>query len=92
MGGSWEGMNLEVVEQQARQLQQLSEQITQLISKIDGEISRLAENWRGDDSKKFESEWQGQHKQALTQSAQILETMGQAAQQQAQQQQQTSAG
>lgn len=91
-GGGWEGMNVDVVEQQARQLQQLAEQTKQLIQKIDGEVRRLAENWRGDDSKKFESEWEGQHKQSLTRSSQILEEMGQTATQQAQQQKQTSAG
>jgi WXG100 family type VII secretion target len=91
-GGGWEGMNVDVVEQQSRQLQQLAEQTKQLINKIDGEVRRLAENWHGDDSKKYEQEWEGQHKQSLTQSAQILEQMGQTAQHQAQQQKQTSAG
>ena len=91
-GGGWEGMNVDVVENQARQLQHLAEQTKQLISKIDGEIARLAENWHGDDSKRFHTEWEGQHKQALTQSAQILDDMGQSATQQANQQRQTSAG
>ena len=91
-GGGWEGMNVDVVENQARQLQHLAEQTKSLITKVDGEIARLAENWHGDDAKKFQTEWEGQHKASLTQSAQILDQMGQSAQQQASQQRQTSAG
>lgn len=89
-GGGWEGMNPDVVEPQARQLQDLGHQTKSLITKIDGEIARLGENWHGDDAKKFVADWQGQHKTSLSQSAEMLDQMGQTALHNASQQRSTS--
>ena len=55
-GSSWEGMNPEVVEAQARLLGGLSEEILTLVNKIEGEVTQLADAWHGDDSRKFVSD------------------------------------
>ena len=49
-GSSWEGMNPEVVQVQARILHGLSEEITALMSKIEAEVAQLADAWHGADA------------------------------------------
>ena len=56
------GMNPDVVEAQARILYALSEEITALMNKIEGEVTQLADAWHGDDSRKFAADWAGTHK------------------------------
>lgn len=89
-GGAWEGMNPEVVEQQARVLHGLSEEITTLMHKIDSQVTQLATSWHGDDSKKFATEWNGTHKPVFTTSAHLLQNMSTTSQHNAQQQRNTS--
>lgn len=89
-GGAWEGMNPEIVEAQARILHQLSEEITTLMHKIDGEVTQLATAWHGDDSKKFATEWNGTHKPVFMTSAHLLQNMSQTSQHNAAQQRTTS--
>jgi hypothetical protein len=55
-GSSWEGMNPDVVEAQARILRGLSEEVAALMNKIEGETSQLADAWHGDDSNKFDAD------------------------------------
>ena len=74
-GSSWEGMNPDVVEAQARILGGLSEEITSLMNKIEGETSQLAEAWHGDDSRKFAAEWAGTHKPVFAMAATLLRNM-----------------
>ena len=74
-GSSWEGMNPDVVEAQARLLGGLSEEIRTLVTKIEGEVTQLADAWHGDDSRKFASEWAGTHKPVLTTTATLLQEM-----------------
>ena len=74
-GGSWEGMNPDVVEAQARLLGGLSQEILTLVNKIEGEVTQLADAWHGDDSRKFASEWAGTHKPVLTTAATLLQGM-----------------
>ena len=74
-GSSWEGMNPDVVEAQARILRGLSEEVTSLMNTIEGEISQLADAWHGDDSNKFAAEWAGTHKPVFTMAAALLQTM-----------------
>ena len=89
-GGSWEGMNPDVVESQARILSGLSGEITTLMHKIEGEVHALAAAWHGDDSRKFTAEWAGTHKPVFTTAATLLADMGESSQRSAAQQRTTS--
>ena len=89
-GSSWQGMNPEVVEVQARILHGLSEEITTLMSKIEGEVTQLADAWHGDDSRKFSAEWAGTHKPVFTTAATLLLNMSDTGQRSAAQQRATS--
>lgn len=89
-GSSWEGMNPDVVEAQARILQGLSQEITALMNKIEGETAQLADAWHGDDSNKFAAEWAGRHKPVFTMAATLLQGMSDISQRSAGQQRATS--
>lgn len=89
-GSSWEGMNPDVVEAQARILRGLSEEIITLMNKIEGEASQLADAWHGDDARKFAAEWSGTHKPVFTTAAALLQSMSDASQSNASQQRATS--
>ena len=68
-GSSWEGMNPDVVEAQARILHGLSEEITALMNKIEVEVTQLADAWHGADAKLFAADWAGTHKLVFTTAA-----------------------
>jgi WXG100 family type VII secretion target len=88
--GSWEGMNPDIVESQARVLHGLAGEITTLMQKIEGEVTALADVWHGDDSRKFAAEWAGTHKPVFTNAATLLSDMGNISQRSAAQQRITS--
>lgn len=90
-GGSWEGMNPDVVESQARILSGLSAEIAALMNKIEGEVVALADAWHGDDSRKFAAEWSGTHKPVFTTAAALLAELSETSQRSAGQQRATSA-
>lgn len=89
-GGSWEGMNPDVVESQARILIGLSEEITVLMNKIEGEVTGLADAWHGEDSRKFAAEWAGTHKPVFAMASTLLAEMSDTSQRSAGQQRTTS--
>jgi len=89
-GGSWEGMNPDVVESQARILNGLSGEMITLMNKIEGEVTALADAWHGDDSRKFAAEWAGTHKPVFTTAATLLSDMSDISQRSAVQQRTTS--
>ena len=90
-GSSWEGMNPEVVQVQARILHGLSEEITALMSKIEAEVAQLADAWHGADANMFAADWAGTHKPVFSTAATLLATMGDTSLRNATQQQATSA-
>jgi WXG100 family type VII secretion target len=89
-GSSWEGMNPDVVEAQARILGGLSEEVIALMNKVEGEVTQLADAWHGDDSRKFAADWAGTHKPVLTSAASLLANMSETSQRNAGQQRATS--
>ena len=91
VGSSWEGMNPDVVEAQARILQGLSEEITALMNKIEVEVAQLADAWHGADAKLFTADWAGTHKPVFATAATLLANMGDTSLRNAAQQQATSA-
>ena len=89
-GGSFKGMNPEVVNTQANHLENLAGDIQKLIHKLETETQRLQDAWRGPDSKRFQSQWEGEHKAALKHAKQLIEEMAQTAKAEAKQQIATS--
>ena len=89
-GSSWEGMNPDVVEAQARILGGLSEEVMALMNKVEGEVTQLADAWHGDDSRKFAAEWAGTHRPVLTTAASLLANMSDTSARNASQQRATS--
>ncbi|HEY5178957.1 MAG TPA: WXG100 family type VII secretion target [Dermatophilaceae bacterium] len=89
-GSSWEGMNPDVVEAQARILRGLSEEVAALMNKIEGETSQLADAWHGDNSNKFAAEWAGTHKPVFSMAATLLANMSDISHRSAGQQRATS--
>jgi WXG100 family type VII secretion target len=89
-GSSWEGMNPDVVEAQARILGGLSEEVIALMNKVEGEVTQLADAWHGADSRKFAADWAGTHKPVLTTAASLLANMSETSQRNAGQQRATS--
>jgi len=89
-GSSWEGMNPDVVEAQARILHGLSEEISALMNKIEAEVTQLADAWHGADANRFAADWAGTHKPVFTTPATLLATMGDTSLRNAAQQQATS--
>ncbi len=75
-GSSWEGMNPDVVEAQARILRGLSEDITALMNKIEVEVTQLADAWHGADATQFAADWAGTHKPVFATAATLLANMG----------------
>ncbi len=73
---SWEGMNPDVVEAQARILHALSEEITALMNKVEAEVAQLADAWHGADAKAFAADWAGTHRPVFATAATLLSTMG----------------
>ena len=90
-GSSWEGMNPEVVQVQARILHGLSEEINALMGKIEAEVAQLADAWHGADANLFAADWAGTHKPVFATAATLLATMGDTSLRNATQQQATSA-
>ena len=90
-GSSWEGMNPDVVEAQARILLGLSEEITTLMNKIEVEVTQLADAWHGADAKLFIADWAGTHKPVFATAATLVANMGDTSLRNAAQQQATSA-
>jgi WXG100 family type VII secretion target len=89
-GGSFKGMNPEVVKTQANHLENLAGEIQKLIHKLETETQRLQEAWRGPDSKRFQSQWEGEHKASLKHAKKLIEEMAQTAKAEAKQQVATS--
>jgi len=79
-------MNPDVVEAQARILNGLSEEVTTLMNKIEGEVTQLADAWHGEDSRKFAAEWAGTHRPVFTTAATLLANMSDTSQRNAGQQ------
>lgn len=80
-----------------QQVRQLSSQLNQKASDIDGILSSLTgvlnnTQWEGPDAVQFRNDWTGQHTSALRQVAQALRDAAGKAQQNAAQQEQTSNG
>ena len=82
------GMDIEAVKQLSTQMRQKADEISQIKNQLTTALNGA--QWVGPDRERFKSDWDGQCVQALTQVSQTLEQAGQAANQNAQQQEQAS--
>lgn len=73
------GMNVDVVEAEAKKIQTQSGQLEQLIKAVDAIMNNLDSNWNGADSNKFLADWRGSHKTALRRCVNDLQTISQTA-------------
>jgi WXG100 family type VII secretion target len=89
-GGSFKGMTPEVVQTQANHLENLAGEIQKLIHKLETETQRLQDAWRGPDAKRFQSQWEGEHKASLQHAKKLIEEMAQTAKAEVKQQISTS--
>lgn len=82
------GMDIEQVKQLSTQMNQKAEEIEQIKQQLTSALNGA--QWVGPDQQRFKSEWDGQCVSALTKVAETLRQAGQAAQQNASQQEQAS--
>jgi WXG100 family type VII secretion target len=85
------GMDIEAVRQVAQQLQAQADEIENVITAIDQQIQTAGDNWNGTDADNFQAEWTGTNKPNLAQVATAVRELGQKADQQASEQESTSA-
>lgn len=84
------GMNVDVVEQIARDLKAQAAQIAQIISKVNSLVVQSQNEWKGKDATDFAGWWNNQHRPALTDLQHKLEGLGQSAQNNASEQRNVS--
>jgi WXG100 family type VII secretion target len=87
------GMDVEQIRGVASQLQAQSEQINSVISTIESLISSsIGSSWVGTDATQFQDWWNSQHRPALQSAQEAIAGLGQSALNNADQQEQVSAG
>jgi uncharacterized protein YukE len=72
-------MDVEAVENAARQLKSQAANIGSLSSQIDRVVTSLSSIWDGQDAQQFVNEWWPQHKKALAAAQQQIDGLGQSA-------------
>jgi uncharacterized protein YukE len=82
------GMDIEAVKGLSNQMKQKADEIRQIQGQLTSALNGA--QWVGPDRERFKSEWDGQCVQALRKVSETLEQAGEAANQNAQQQQQAS--
>ncbi len=82
------GMDIQAVRQLATQMRQKADEIEQIKNQLTSALNGA--QWVGPDQQKFKSEWDGSCTQSLTRVAEVLRQAGQAAEQNAPQQEQAS--
>lgn len=86
------GMDVDAVEQTARDLKRTGESVATLVANIDRTVKSLASVWDGPDARKFVGEWWPQHKAALLAAGENVSGLGQSALNNASEQRDVSGG
>ena len=73
------GMNVEQVQNLARQLQCKGDEIDSLANSINSLIDQLQANWKGHDAVEFKGWWDSQHRPALQKLSDAIKGLGQSA-------------
>jgi WXG100 family type VII secretion target len=84
------GMNVANVEQIGSDLKMQSAEIGKIVSKVNSIMTRVAEDWKGNDAVQFSGEWNDKHRTALTNLQTQLNDLGQKASTNAKEQAATS--
>lgn len=84
------GMDVDVVEGAGRELKSRASEIGNLLAQIDRTVTGLAQSWDGADAQTFVNTTWPQHKRVLQQVQQEVDTLGQTALTNAQQQRDVS--
>lgn len=83
------GMVIEEVKQTGNELKQISSEIQGLMSRLDGRVNSTS--WEGPDAQRFKNDWWPQHRTTLQRIVSDLDGLGQAALNNATEQEQASA-
>lgn len=89
---TFEGMNVEAVRRIGRDLQARSGDLDSIRVAVDKLIAAAQRNWSGQDLKEFEGWWRDQHRRKLVQLGEALDGLGQAALNNAEEQERASKG
>jgi WXG100 family type VII secretion target len=84
------GMDVEQVEQAAKQLQQQAAKIGEAVNQLNSVVSGLTAIWQGPDATRFVNDWWPKHKQALVAAQHEIEGLAQSARNNASEQRTTS--
>lgn len=90
MAGYSHGMNIEAVKKIGNDLKGQAGAIQAVIAKVDGLVNDSQQNWSGKDARDFAGWWRDQHRRNLVELKGRLEGLGQAALNNAQEQQNIS--
>lgn len=90
MAGYSHGMNIEAVKRISRDLKGQAAEIEKVISQVDRLVRESESNWSGKDARDFAGWWRDQHRRGLVDLKGKLEGLGQAAANNADEQQRIS--
>lgn len=74
-----QGMDVEAVEQKARELKNHAVAIGNLIAQLDQAVASLPSVWEGADAQQFVNDWWPEHKRALQAAQSAVDGLGQSA-------------
>lgn len=69
---AFKGMDVDVLTNVHTQLTSLQGQLDTLIQSLTTQVNTAHENWKGNDSAQFESDWNSNHKGALTNASHAI--------------------
>lgn len=73
------GMNIDKVNEIGRGLVQRSDEVTQLMNRVQGLITEASNNWHGTDAQQFANEWNSNYRGVMQRLAGDLHKLGQQA-------------
>jgi surface antigen/uncharacterized protein YukE len=76
---TFEGLDVQVVQQQGNALKLQAQQLDSIVNNINGLVAHLTQVWQGHDAQTFAGWWQQQHRPALTAASQAISGLGQSA-------------
>jgi uncharacterized protein YukE len=76
---TFQGLDVDVVQQQGKALKAQAQQLESIIGNINGLVSNLVQVWNGPDAQRFEGWWHQQHRPALSNASHAIDGLGQSA-------------
>lgn len=72
---AWLGMNLDTVQGELPKWENLSEEINDVITKVQAQVTEADANWNGQDSEQFVQEWSSTHQPALVKIKALIDNL-----------------